>query len=40
MRMLSPMGASMDMRASYGMQSGSGYVDLLPGAAVTGAVHP
>jgi hypothetical protein len=34
--MLSPMGMSMNMRANYGMQLGTGTVDLAPGVTYTG----
>ena len=34
--MLSPMGTFMTMRGNYGMQLGTGTVDLLPGATYTG----
>jgi hypothetical protein len=36
MTMLSPMGTMMTMRGSYGMQLGTGTVDLLPGLTYTG----
>jgi hypothetical protein len=36
MTMLSPMNMLMTMRASYGMQLGTGTVDFLPGATYTG----
>lgn len=36
MTMLSPMGTMMTMRGSYGMQLGTGTVDLLPGVTYTG----
>jgi hypothetical protein len=39
MVMLSPMGTSMTMRASYGMQLGTGTVDLMPGLTYTGNKH-
>lgn len=35
-KMLSPMGTMMAMRASYGMQLGTGTVDFLPGITYTG----
>ncbi len=36
MTMLSPMGTTMTMRANYGMQLGTGTVDVLPGVTYTG----
>jgi hypothetical protein len=38
-RMLSPSGTFMKMRASYGMQLGTGTYDLLPGITYTGQSH-
>jgi hypothetical protein len=40
MTMLSPMGTIMTMRANYGMQLGTGTVDLLPGIVYTGHLGP
>ncbi len=39
-RMLAPTGMQMEMRASYGMQLGSGTVDALPGLTYLGASGP
>jgi hypothetical protein len=38
MTMLSPMGKTMTMRANYGMQLGTGTVDLLPGVSYLGHI--
>lgn len=39
-RMISPMGMPMEMRASYGMQLGTGSVDAMPGLVYTGQQGP